>query len=151
MNLVNFLVFLTCFYPQSTCLEGNYRGCRRKKKKKSLLITFLSTPVHMHGGLLCITFCLSVCLSGCDLTKIQTRQKVTRQKFISQEPFDIWSPKSLQVATLWVLARCKSLSQSWLVAGLRLNGRCAHFNVKLLHFSYQTWFQFGGGLVNRRI
>ena len=24
---------------------------------------FLSTPVHMHGGLLCVAFCLSVCLS----------------------------------------------------------------------------------------
>ena len=25
-------------------------------------INFLGTPVHMHGGLLCIAFCLSVCL-----------------------------------------------------------------------------------------
>ncbi len=25
--------------------------------------TFLSTPVPMHGGLLCIAFCMSVCLS----------------------------------------------------------------------------------------
>ncbi len=40
----------------------------------------------------CLSGCLSVCLSVCDLTKIQTRQKVTRQKFISQEPFDLWSP-----------------------------------------------------------
>ncbi len=24
---------------------------------------FFSTPVHMHGGLICIVFCLSVCLS----------------------------------------------------------------------------------------
>ncbi len=28
---------------------------------------------------------------------------------------------------------CKSLSQSWLVATLGVIGRCAHFNVKLLH------------------
>ncbi len=27
------------------------------------------------------------------------------------------------------------MSQSWLVASLRLIGRCAQFNVKLLHFS----------------
>ncbi len=40
---------------------------------------FLSTPVLMHGGLLCIAFCLSVR----DWTKIRTRQKVTRSKFTS--------------------------------------------------------------------
>ncbi len=28
------------------------------------------------------------------------------------------------------------LSQSWLVASLRLIGRCAHFNVQLLHLGY---------------
>ena len=38
-----------------------------------LWIHLLSTPVLMHGGLLCIAFCPSVRLSVCDLTKIQTR------------------------------------------------------------------------------
>ncbi len=40
---------------------------------------FLSPPVRMHGGLICITFCMSVC----HLTKIQARQKVTRPKIIA--------------------------------------------------------------------
>ena len=31
---------------------------------------------------------------------------------------------------------CKSFSQSWLVASIRVIGRCAHFNVKLLHFNF---------------
>ena len=35
----------------------------------TFLDLFLSPPVPMHGGLLCIAFCLSV-------TKIQTRQKI---------------------------------------------------------------------------
>ena len=34
---------------------------------------FLSTPVHMHGGLICITLRPSVCPSVCGWTKIQTR------------------------------------------------------------------------------
>ena len=44
--------------------------------------SFLSPPVRMHDGLLCIVFCMYVCLSVCDLTKIHTRQKVVRQKVI---------------------------------------------------------------------
>ncbi len=36
----------------------------------------LSPPVHLHGGLICITFCLPVC----NLTKIQTRQKFISRK-----------------------------------------------------------------------
>ncbi len=40
-------------------------------------VWFFSPPVRMHGGLLCITFCLSV---GCDVTKIQPGPKVTWQK-----------------------------------------------------------------------
>ena len=35
---------------------------------------------------------------------------------------------------------CKSASQSWLVASLRVIGRCAHFNVKLLH-SFLKWIR----------
>ncbi len=33
-------------------------------QKLQLNFPYLSPPVPMHGGLLCITFCLSVCLSG---------------------------------------------------------------------------------------
>ncbi len=40
-------------------------------------IVLLSTPVLMHGGLICIAFCpsvcLSVCLSVCDWTKIHMK------------------------------------------------------------------------------
>ncbi len=64
---------------------------------------------HLHGGLICITSCLSVC----DWTKIQTRQKVTRKKIISPELFGLvavfdylqdashpeWLP---QTPTVWV-------------------------------------------------
>ncbi len=35
----------------------------------------------MHVGLICIDFCLAIC----NWTKIQTRPKVIRQEFISQE------------------------------------------------------------------
>ncbi len=44
----------------------------------SSVSVFEHTYVLMHGGLLCITFCMSVCLSVRDWSKIQTRQKVTR-------------------------------------------------------------------------
>ncbi len=57
-------------------------------------IDFLSTPVHMHNGLICIVFCLSV--TGPKFT----RQKVTRQKFISQEPFDLVTILRV-TASLW--------------------------------------------------
>ncbi len=33
-------------------------------------------------------------------------------------------------------ASCKSASQSWLVVSLGIISRCAHFNVKLLHFKW---------------
>ena len=42
---------------------------------------FLSPPVRMHGGLLCITFCLWLDQKS-DLTEIQTWPKVTRPKVI---------------------------------------------------------------------
>ena len=34
----------------------------------------------MHGGLICIVFCMSVCMSVRDLTEIHNREQVTRQK-----------------------------------------------------------------------
>ncbi len=40
----------------------------------------------------------------------------------------------LDCASYKSASHCKSASQSWLVAHLRVIGRCAHFNVKLLHF-----------------
>ncbi len=57
---------------------------------------FLSPPVLMHGGLLGAAFCPSVCLSVrlsvCLSVRENTRKKVTRKKFISQELFDPGSP-----------------------------------------------------------
>ncbi len=44
---------------------------------------FLSPPVRMHGGLICITLRLDV-----------IGPKVTCQKVISLDPFDLWSPIS---------------------------------------------------------
>ncbi len=46
---------------------------RKKTWHLCVCVCFLSTPVLMHGGLLCIAFCPSVRLSVRDLTKIQTR------------------------------------------------------------------------------
>ncbi len=67
----------------------------------------MSPPVRMHGGLICIAFCMYVCLS------------VTRHKFIYHQTvaprvmkFDLSSIMSLMVSS---------------------KGRWAHFNVKL-HF-----------------
>ncbi len=50
----------------------SFKTCLCKYKCQSKLlsilqnIVLLSPPVHMHGGLICITFCLDVC----HLTKI---------------------------------------------------------------------------------
>ena len=46
----------------------------------------LSPPVRMHGGLLCIAFCMYVCMSGCDLTKIH---QWTDLKFPKERCFDL--------------------------------------------------------------
>ncbi len=64
----------------------------------------------MHSGLLCVAFCLSVTISKLRLDR----------RSLDQNSY---------------LAKCKSFRQTWLVASLRLIARCAHFNVKLLHFS----------------
>ncbi len=45
---------------------------------------FLSPPVLMHGGLICVAFCLSVC----------DWAKTTGQKSTSQEPYELGSSKS---------------------------------------------------------
>ncbi len=59
---------------------------------------FLSPPVLMHGGLIGIAFCPFLCPSGTN-----TRKKVTRKKFISQEPFDLGSPNfTLFCALMWL-------------------------------------------------
>ncbi len=49
----------TCFFSES----------KYKSTHCAFIHVFLSTPVHMHGGLICITLRPSVC----GLTKIQTR------------------------------------------------------------------------------
>ena len=43
-----------------------------------MFFIFLSPPVHMHGGLICIVFRPS----GCDVRKNQTRKKFTSQKVL---------------------------------------------------------------------
>ena len=57
---------------------------------------------------------VSVCLSVRNRTIIQSRQKVTRQKFISLEPFEV----GVKSARLPAIASCKSKSQ-WQVCSLQ--------------------------------
>ena len=66
----------------------------------------LSPPVLMHDGLLGVAFCPSV---------TNTRNKVTRKKFISQEP-------------------CDSRSKG------KRKGRWAHAKVKLLYIIFTESF-----------
>ena len=76
---------------------------------------FLSPPVHMHGGLLCIIFCMYVCLS------------VTWPKF------------RLEVKSLDTISRVKGnmaqCQRSQVKPKCHNIGRWAHINVKL-HFSF---------------
>ncbi len=67
----------------------------------------MSTPVLMHGGLICITFYLSVCH---DLTKIQTRKYLNK--------YDLWSPNLH-------LLRCMALA-----GGLTLTSSLLHLLVR---------------------
>ncbi len=64
---------------------------------KILPNTILSPSVHMHGTRWAFMHhFLYACLSVCrDLTKIQTGPKVTRQKVISSEPFDLGAVKQV--------------------------------------------------------
>ncbi len=116
---------------------------------KKKIVIFLAHLCNLHGWLICVAFCLPRFVQAvlCITSTIQnyvvhhwpalctTAMRVhhgaqgapTFWEFISQEPFDLWSPNCHQKV-------CKSLSQSCLVASLRVIGRCAHFNVKLLHF-----------------
>ncbi len=63
----------------SRCLS--IRSMQEKKTLVPCLVMFLSPPVPMHGGLICVTFRLSVV----------TRPKLLEKKFISLEPFDLGS------------------------------------------------------------
>ncbi len=85
--------------------------------------------MRMHGGLLCITFCMSgwmdgwmdgwMCMYVCHWTNIETRQKVIRQKVTSQEILHVKGHVG------------HGQSKAYLI------GRWAHFNVKL-HFFFQN-------------
>ncbi len=62
----------------------------------------------MHGGLLCIAFCLSVC----DFTKIQAGQKVTRPKFTRPKfntHLQFWEYASYLAASHYISASCEDL------------------------------------------
>ncbi len=68
--------------------------------------------MHMHDGLICI------------ILRLSARLFVTGPKFRLDHNSNLLPDAS-----------CKSVSQSWLVASLRVIGRCAHFNVNSLHSS----------------
>ncbi len=81
---------------------------------------------------------MSVCLSVCDWTKIQTRKKVTRQKVIlkSQSPVTLSICKqNVPTAVIYQL--------NYLINIFNDIGRWAHFKVKL-HFFFE-------GEVNERL
>ena len=59
-------------------------------EKKSSIFSFFEPSCAYAWWALMHRF-LSVCLSGCDVTKIQTGPKVTWQKIIYPEPFDLQS------------------------------------------------------------
>ncbi len=60
--------FITWFYwGKHNRTEFFFRGPLNE-------VLFLSTPVLMHGGLICLAFCLSVCLSGVTGPKFKTRK-----------------------------------------------------------------------------
>ncbi len=71
--------------------------------------------MRMHGGLIYIAICMSVCLSVCDLTKIQTRKKVTRQKVIL-EGYGLFVCDLTKIQT-----RKKVTRQKVIQAGVQLN------------------------------
>ena len=80
-------------------------------RKRPLIYLFLSPPVVMHGGLLCIAFCLSVCPSVCLLLYQKsldknTLEKITRKKFITREPFEVGSPNLVWWWTLIISRSC---------------------------------------------
>ncbi len=70
---------LTCCNPKSPILYKTLKNfvtitmISRKHVIGWCSLGFLSPPVRMHAGLLCIAFCMY----GCDLTKIQIGPKVT--------------------------------------------------------------------------
>ena len=90
---------------------------------------FLSPPVLMHGGLLCITFRLS----GRHWTKSQTRKKLISQRVYSNSKLDgTFSHHSKKISlSLYILV--DSIGHCWF-NGIK-KGRWAHVNVKL-HFEY---------------
>ena len=52
----------------------------------------------MHGGLICVTFCLSVRPSVCDLTKIQTTITITNSLFPCMEYLCVCSLITIDVS-----------------------------------------------------
>ncbi len=95
------------------------------KISTNIIVAFLSTPVHTHGGLICIAFCPSVCPSvRCHLTKTQD------QKIIH----------ILQSMGKKVKFFQDSVNKT-LIQILEVTGRWAHFNVKLHFFPYLYYFK----------
>ncbi len=83
---------------------------------------FLSPPVLMYVGLLCVAFCPSVRLYNlCQ----NTRKNVTRKKFLSQEPLDLWSPNFVW----WWVWTISKLCVKLKVIGQRSRSPC-----------WKTWF-----------
>ncbi len=75
----------------------------------------LSPPVLMHGGLLGVAFCQSVCPP-----MTNTRKKVNGKKFIPQKLLDLWSPDFVWSWTWTISKFCVKLR----VLGQRSRSQC---------------------------
>ena len=102
--------------------------------EKNYKVFFLAN-IGMFGGPTCAYARMAHIhhfLYVCHLTKIQTRQKVTRQKVLSLELFGLQSPKRPTVALCCYRSETKPLlNEAQSKVFIANKGGWAHFNVKL--------------------
>ena len=104
-------------------------------KPKLKYTIFLSPPVLMHGGLLCVAICPSVCPSVCLSICAKILEKKSLKKITSQELFDLcWKMPPAQS----FMTQGLNYKLSHTICQCVTKGRWAHANVKLLYLQIFT-------------
>ena len=66
VNLLQYRVLTRSLHNSHRVVNMSSKSSLKDAKLQAVSCQFLSPPVLMHGGLICIAFCLSVCPSVCD-------------------------------------------------------------------------------------
>ena len=112
-------------------------GQSNSAPRGTVSVPFLSPPVRMHGGLICVTFCLSVCPS---VTGPKfTGPKVTRPKFVICFKINPFNTERVPPGE-YVTHGGRYSHQN--AGGLTSTSSCIFFGVKIISVSYANHIHF---------